>query len=312
MSVIEIERKLSGLRFGEAQHCHGLSVFPLLEAEAIGDDFLTLDEALAQGHATITEVSEGGSVPELRFRNQGDRPVLLVDGEELVGSKQNRILNLSILAPAHSEVVIPVSCVESGRWSWRSRSSRSSNRAIYSKLRLRKVAQVTLGMAETGFRHADQGQIWDDISAKSRRMRAFSDTGASGALYERCREELDEFIANLKPTPNQVGAVFAVAGRPAGVEIFRSPHLFAHLFPKLVRSYGLDVLEERETREPEPAPEIDLSDLLKSLSGANAKRYKAIGLGEDIRLDSDSVIGAALTDNGALVHLAAFSRAWAA
>ncbi len=55
-------------------------------------EYLTLDEALAAKTATVTEVSESGSVPELYFQNEGDLPVLLLDGEELVGAKQNRVL----------------------------------------------------------------------------------------------------------------------------------------------------------------------------------------------------------------------------
>ena len=43
-------------------------------------------------------------------------PVLLVDGEELIGAKQNRVLNLSILIPAKQRCVIPICCVEAGRW----------------------------------------------------------------------------------------------------------------------------------------------------------------------------------------------------
>ena len=38
----------------------------------------------------ITEVDDEGSVPELRVANLGDRPLLLLDGEQLVGAKQNR------------------------------------------------------------------------------------------------------------------------------------------------------------------------------------------------------------------------------
>jgi hypothetical protein len=39
-------------------------------------------------------------VPQLLFINDAMRPVLLLDGEELVGAKQNRVLNLTVLAPA--------------------------------------------------------------------------------------------------------------------------------------------------------------------------------------------------------------------
>jgi transposase len=45
---------------------------------------------------TVQEVSEGGSVPDLLVENSGDTRVLFLEGEELVGAKQNRILNTSV------------------------------------------------------------------------------------------------------------------------------------------------------------------------------------------------------------------------
>ena len=43
--------------------------------------------------------------------------------------------------------------------------------------------------------------------------------------------------------PGQVGAVFAIRGQIAGLDVFDSPRTWASLMPKLVRSYGLDALE---------------------------------------------------------------------
>src|SRR5207244_13561288 len=64
----------------------------------------------------ITEVSESGSVPVLRVHNALDVRAFLMDGQELVGAKQNRILNTDVLVPAKATLAIPVSCVEQGRW----------------------------------------------------------------------------------------------------------------------------------------------------------------------------------------------------
>jgi hypothetical protein len=44
------------------------------------------------------EVNETGSVPELKVINRSPEMVLLLDGEELVGAKQNRIVNITILS----------------------------------------------------------------------------------------------------------------------------------------------------------------------------------------------------------------------
>ena len=51
-------------------------------------------------------------MPTLRVINGADRPVLLLDGEELVGAKQNRVLNTSVLVAKGARLDIPVSCVE--------------------------------------------------------------------------------------------------------------------------------------------------------------------------------------------------------
>ena len=53
---------------------------------------VALFEALKKSVVTITEIHE--------------------NGEELVGAKQDRILNTTILVASHSTIVIPVSCVE--------------------------------------------------------------------------------------------------------------------------------------------------------------------------------------------------------
>jgi hypothetical protein len=67
--------------------------------------------AQARRRARVTDVSEAGSVPFLTVANRADRPLLLLDGEELIGAMQNRILNTTVLMDAHTEVTIPVSCV---------------------------------------------------------------------------------------------------------------------------------------------------------------------------------------------------------
>ena len=83
----------------------------------------------------------------MRFVNLGDLAMLLLDGEELIGAKQNRILNLSILAPAHQTIAIPVSCVEVGRWHAQSAEFGSARRTQFAAGRARKAADVSESLA---------------------------------------------------------------------------------------------------------------------------------------------------------------------
>lgn len=91
-----------------------LSLFPLFAPVPLSVPYDLADEAIGRGTVTVEEVSESGSVPDLSVENLGDVRVLFLEGEELVGAKQNRILNTSLLIAAHTKSKLPVSCVEQG------------------------------------------------------------------------------------------------------------------------------------------------------------------------------------------------------
>ena len=78
------------LNFGEIQQFEGLALLPIFNKASSGTfDYITLDQAISQNLIQITEVSESGSVPELLLENNGPSPVLLMDGEELVGKAKS-------------------------------------------------------------------------------------------------------------------------------------------------------------------------------------------------------------------------------
>jgi ARG and Rhodanese-Phosphatase-superfamily-associated Protein domain len=128
--------------------------------------FITLDEALAQRALVITEINESGHVPQLKMVNNSRQKVLLLDGEELVGAKQNRVLNVTILLAPNSETLIPVSCIEHGRWSYASTESSSANRTMSADLRKKKTQSVHNRVRQSGSFSPDQGEIWEEISLK--------------------------------------------------------------------------------------------------------------------------------------------------
>src|SRR5262249_53024468 len=150
------------------------------------------DEALVRGAAHVTETSTSGSVPELKFENRSDQPILIVDGEAVVGAKQNRIVNISILVPAQSITPIPVSCVERSRWSYRRPDFGSADHVLYSRSRAQKARHVSASLKASGRPRADQGAIWNDIALKSERMAAESQSEAMDAMFTKANRELED------------------------------------------------------------------------------------------------------------------------
>src|SRR2546423_840488 len=99
---------------GEPQVAGPLAVFPVF-----GPDprlqYRAFSEAMGLG-ALVKELDSGASVRELVVENPTDQPVLIFEGEEVLGAQQNRTFDVSVLVGAGDRARVPVSCVEAGRW----------------------------------------------------------------------------------------------------------------------------------------------------------------------------------------------------
>ena len=301
---------LSTITFGPPLSHGPLTCLPLLARESGSSATseatpLVLEEALASDRFRIAEVSEGGSVPTLRVHNDCGAAVFLLDGEELVGAKQNRVLNLSLLAPAGAELEIPVACVEAGRWHYQRRDFTSSGRTHFARGRARKVAQVSDALAASGMAHADQSDVWREIGAKARRMASHSETGAMAAIYETHETALGGFLEAFQPSPDQLGALYMIGERVAGLDLFATAPLAAKLGPKVLRGYALDALEQGE-EPPAANPQRIAETFLRVVRGCSAQAHPAPGKGQTLRLQGSAAIGAALVVDKQVIHLEAF------
>jgi hypothetical protein len=324
MIMTSISTVFSDVEIGEPQRFGRLDVFPLFAGAVSAPDFLLLDEALAAGSVEVTETSEAGSVPVLELRSTAGVSILLLDGEELVGAKQNRILNTSVLAPAGRTIQLPVSCVEQGRWRYMSRTFQGSKHALFARARARKAERMAerykaraasmAGQSQSvamAF-DADQGAIWSDVSDKLSRMNVRSMSAAMKDGFDSYEANLRAFEEALAPMPGQTGAVFALDGRIAGVELLPTESAFRKLFHKLVRSYAIDALEETDRVAPPAPSSAHARAFLAEVATSDVQAAPGVGLGEDLRIEGRQCVGHALMHEGALLHLAAFDRALAA
>ena len=305
-----LQSTIDRLTLGEPRLSGALGVIPLIERAPEGADapdelgaYCLFPDALRAGTIAISEVSDAGSVPELSATNSGDLDVLLVDGEELLGAKQNRMVNLSILVPARRSIRIPVSCVERGRWQRRSATFAESPSTVHAQVRAAKARQVSASLRH-GARRADQGAVWAEVDRKAAAMRVHSPTDALSDVHARYADRTDDAVAALGALPEQVGAVFTIGDMVAGAELFDRPRTFAAYLPKLVRGYALDALEFGGQSTEGPSAR-SASAFLQALAGVEQQRYPAIGTGEDARFDAGAVTGGALVAWGRIVHLTA-------
>jgi hypothetical protein len=303
-----IRKQLSQLSLGEKAVCENMTMFAIEGNSQAALDYLTLSEAIRLGVARVSEISAMGSVPELLFKNKADLPVLILDGEELIGAKQNRTVNLTILAPAGKRIKIPVSCVEAGRWRHESTHFEMSDRCHFALGRAIKTEAVSRSLHRDGSRQSDQGRVWADISAKAARMGAPSATQAMAEIFDRHRTSIESFVEAFRAADGQTGALFAIGPTIVGLDLFDRSSTLSAVLPKLVRSYAIDAIDSGG-RESEKAKKRDARAFLSKLVEAEIEPFDAIGLGLDLRLSGPSLVGGGLAVDDHLVHIAAFAVA---
>jgi hypothetical protein len=291
----------------EAVQAGPLQVFGLRWRTGRPLTYTTLDEALAAETLDVTEVNEGGSVPTLKVVNKADPCVFLMAGEQLIGAKQNRILNASILVPGRSELPIPVSCVEAGRWRYHSPKFSSSGTSSHSYLRVKVSKHAHASYRLGGTPTSDQGAVWDEVSRKLTSMGSSSPSRALHQAYEDYEERLTNLLGQLRIPEGSCGAAFAFGGRIAGVDLFDQATTLVKLWPKLVRAYALDALEESESAAA-PVTAGTVGEWLRSVAGAKEEPYKSPGLGYDVRLEGKDLVGAGLVVEEQPVHVELFTQ----
>jgi hypothetical protein len=291
---------------GPGQSVNGLQVFGIRWEVPSGPDYLTLDEALVAKTLEITEINEGGSVPLLKVKNHGGTPVFLMAGEQLIGAKQNRVLNVSLMVPGKEETTIPVSCVEAGRWGYRSPKFTSQGTMSHGLLRKLMSRHAEEGYRAGAMPFSKQGEVWSEVARKLRAVKSVSPTAALDQAYADHHKELTQAVSDLQPAKDCAGAVFAVGGQIAAADVFDRPETLGKLWPKLIRAYTLDALEHRSAPTG-PVTREAVQAWLSLAPSAQASTFKSPGLGDDIRLQRSGLRGAALWVESRPVHVELFA-----
>jgi hypothetical protein len=275
---------------GEPQVAGPLAVYPVL-----GPDprlaYRAFADAAARG-AFAKELDTGASVRELLVENPTDLPLLVYEGEEVLGAQQNRTFDASTLVAAGGRARLPVSCVEQGRWD----SSRATERFVPSPQaaapELRRLKRET----------ADQGAVWGHVAACIAGHDVASPSAAMSDVYDHRRANLADLTEHVTAVPGQLGALAQAGGRTTALDLISRPDVFASLLPRLAWGYALDALHA-----PATTPDTDgAADFLAAALDAPRLDQPTAGLGRAFGLTAPGLVGGGLDHDDELVQLSAF------
>lgn len=288
---------------------HGnLSLFAVsVSGVKVPDIHLTLNQALKQGRFEAIELDEP-DVNRLKVRNWGKEPVFIIAGEMLRGGKQDRIAGDDLIVLEQTKLVIPVFCVEHGRW-----AGRESGFSVGHSLAGARVRQ-------SAGRGGGQGAVWSRVEEQQKALDAPSATGALRSVHDSkaVRDRMKPYLRALSDLPDEhrkaVGIVAVVGGEIIAADLFSSRKLFETMWPDLLEAYVVDALEHAEVqpmlrhREEKGAAlgEKDVLRWLQGLRSAEMSVKDTPGDGELYELSGRGLSGTALVYEHGIVHIALF------
>jgi hypothetical protein len=278
----------------------GLTLYPLVAR----DDFplsgvATLDEALKRKALVVTELEGSAQVNSLLLENVSASPVFVMAGEILRGAKQDRTMQNDLLIPPKSgKMKVSVFCTEHGRWVENSKSFESAEQAVPNSVR--RSAKVD----------KSQGRVWSSIEQNQDKLRAAAPTAAAKDVYEapHVKTDLKPFLDRLSGLPKRhahvVGVVAAYGDRLVAVDLFGDDDLFARLYPKLLRSYVVDVLNDKAAGAYSAK---DAAALLAAARAGEWVRHGTEGMGQALALSQTRTHGSALLNAAMTIHADVFT-----
>ncbi len=275
----------------------GISFFPIYLPESELPEIRT-----GPSSELVLRELDDAAVGSLLAVNPTDAPILVVEGEHFLGGKQNRAVNITALVPPRTELPIPVSCLEEGRWG-RPRSYYRDDAHASPRVRRRSQEGVHSSMEQGRSRRGDQGAVWNEVRHEMRFHRTPSATAAAAEsnrqIYRRdsTRADAAQELADLGPLPGQCGIAVSHGHWVTAVELFGARHLLAEHWGPLIRSHLLELPAASRLPSVERALWV-----VRRFGAMPSEDAPGVGLGLELRVRDEKRIGQALTLDGMVVH----------
>jgi len=292
------------IRIGQPLRYESLSVFPLSSSTESTLKYLLENEAFRSDAIIVKEIDKDGVVSQLKVESRCNFPVLLLEGSELDGAKQNRVLNCDVLVPPHQTIHLPVSCVEEGRWGYKSPKFTASGRHSSSRLRHTLKASVTESLKAKRGHSSDQRGIWEEVARQQKSLGVFSTTKAMADTFKSYLARTKDFHEKLAYPEGTSGFAVALADKVMSLDLFDKAIACKEMWDRLLSGNIMDALEAGPRKRG--AEVTDIERLLALLDNATWEQYTPIGDGEEYRAEcGQSVFASLLSLNGTIIHASA-------
>jgi hypothetical protein len=270
--------------------------------------YLTSARALGQRLIEVREVSEQGNVNQLFVENPSESFIFFMDGDILAGAKQNRVLNTSVLIAPRSKTLVPVSCVEQGRWRSVSGAFSATNHSAPASLRAAKSSTFSRNR-EAKFM-ADQGGVWEQVAMLKASAGANAPTDSLSDVFAHKQSEFNSALEKLRHMTGANGLAVFSGERLVCFDVFNRTEALEDYLPRLLRGVLLDTASQRPTTailSPEHLA-ARLATLIAGTALQASEPSPGAGVGQERRYEAADTVGFELMFERHPIHLSILGK----
>jgi hypothetical protein len=276
---------------------------------AVLDSIISLHEAFDENLIIVKELEESERVNTIELENLSESYIFILDGDILKGAKQNRVVNTSVLVAPKSKIILPVSCVEEGRWEYKSSRFKPSDEIAHRSIRYSKANYISESkkLNRVDF-VADQSTVWNKVASVSDSLEFHSKTMSHSDLFENYKEELEDISKKFKMQPKANGLLIFVGNQMVACDIFNNNKIYRDYFNKIIKTSAID---SKIKKDNDHLISLDKAIIMQSLndifdqfekSKENASFTPGVSEGVETRLNLDDNTFYGLSHKGESVH----------
>ncbi len=293
---------IEALTLKEPFFIHNIRLFPIT-GEIGHDGFTTLEEGISSKEIVIEDTR---GVNEVTIRNLSEQQFFAIDGEEIIGARQNRILNTDVYIEPHREYTVPVTCIEQHRWSG-GQTFAEAGFAVTPSLRSTLALSVNASLNQKKGFISNQSLIWSKIENTLKSTRISSMTSSFHDVYKTLGDMVNELMEGFDSIKDAVGFAAFINDRFIAMDIFASNSLYQKFEKKLLKSYILDGYIRKYTREQ--GISISPDSIIKNIANTECKTFNSPTKGTELRGLSEGIIVKAYLLEENPLHVSAFAIA---
>ncbi|KUK14023.1 MAG: putative cytosolic protein [bacterium 42_11] len=277
-----------------------LVIYPLKFPEIdVGGEFLTLED----DGFSVSEL-DPPTIERVRFTNLSGKPFFILDGEELLGARQDRVVNTSLWIGKMGDFEIPVSCIERRRWGGGT-IFETGVVLLNPSLRRTLCEGVTGSLFRGEGYKSDQRALWDSVERTLASLKISSKTSSFNDVYATLRAEIEGYLEELQGLNGDFSGFVVETPTLISVDLFGSRKILAKFLKKLLRSYLIEGFLAKRGVNPSLRR---VRSLIKPIIVKDVIEHSTpTGLGKEVRFgDGKKTIGKILVLGETFLHFSLF------